>query len=142
MTRSIMRLVMSLTIASVALVLSACNTTKATVDTTINFFSSTSPNSLFTEDGLVERSQKVKLFVGVSYENLRQEAARGSGEYVSSLANLYGVPLEKQERFGRLLQKNHGHLFSKDSSDDSTAHLKTVAALDRALLADPSLLRQ
>ena len=89
---------------------------------------------------LVERSQKVKLFVGVSYESLRQEAARGNGEYVSALATLYGVPSERQERFGRMLQENHEQLFTKDLSDDSTAHLKTVAALDRALLADPSLL--
>ncbi|HTL63233.1 MAG TPA: hypothetical protein VL261_16440, partial [Nitrospira sp.] len=52
--------------------LAACNATKATIDTTVNFFSSTTPNSLFTEDGLVRQEQKINLFAGVAYENLRQ----------------------------------------------------------------------
>jgi len=59
--------------------LAACNTTKATIDTTVNFFSSTTPNDLFTVDGLVKQEQKINLFAGVAYENLRQEAAAGSG---------------------------------------------------------------
>jgi len=76
---------------------------------------------------------------GVSYENLRQEAATGGGQYVTSLAVLYGVPVEKHQAFGRLLQEKHGELFTTDLKEDNTAHLKTVAALNRALLADPSL---
>ena len=75
----------------IGLNLAACNTTKATIDTTVNFFSSTTPNDLFTADGLVRQEQKINLFVGVAYENLRQEAAAGSGQYVTSLATLYGV---------------------------------------------------
>lgn len=137
----IKKLVASLTVVIVATVLSACNTTKATIDTTVKFFSSTSPDGLFTKDGLVERSQQVKLFVGVSYENLRQEAAGGSGQYVSSLAVLYGVPIEKHRQFGWMLQEKHAELFAEDLSEDNTAHLKTVAAIDRALLADPALTR-
>ena len=132
---------MSLTVAGVAIVISACNTTKATIDTTVKFFSSTSPEALLTEDGLVEQSQRVKLFVGVSYENLRQEAASGSGQYVSSLADLYGVPIEKHQEFARMLQEKHAELFTEDLSEDNAAHLKTVAAIDRALLSNPSLIQ-
>jgi len=126
-------------ITLLALSVTACNTTKATIDTTVKFFSSTSPDSLFTADGMVVRDQKIKLFTGVSYENLRQEAATGSGQYVTSLAALYGVPVEKHQAFGRLLQEKHGELFTTDLKEDNTAPLKTVAALNRALLADPSL---
>jgi hypothetical protein len=133
------RLVTASAIVAMALSVTACNTTKATIDTTVKFFSSTSPDSLFTADGMVARDQKIKLFTGVSYENLRQEAATGGGQYVTSLAVLYGVPVEKHQAFGRLLQEKHGELFTMDLKEDNTAHLKAVAALNRALLADPSL---
>ena len=42
----------------VGLTMGGCNTTKATVDTTVNFFSSTSPNELFSSDGMVVKEQK------------------------------------------------------------------------------------
>jgi hypothetical protein len=121
--------------------LAACNTTKATIDTTVNFFSSTTPNSLFTEDGLVKQDQKINLFAGVAYENLRQEAAVGGGQYVTSLAALYGVPAAKQADFGRVLQQRHAELFAADLREDNRAHLRMISTLNRALTQEPSLLR-
>lgn len=123
-----------------ALSLTACNTTKATVDTTVKFFSSTSPDSMFTADGMVEQKQKINLFAGVAYENLRQEAAAGGGQYVTSLAVLYGVPTAKHEDFGRLLQQRHAELFTADLNQDNRAHLKMVSALNRAMNDDASLI--
>jgi hypothetical protein len=126
-------------IVAFALSLSACNTTKATVDTTVKFFSSTTPDSLFTEDGLVEQKQKINLFAGVAYENLRQEAAQGSGQYVTSFAVLYGVPTAQHEAFGRLLQQRHSELFTADLNQDNRAHLKMVSALNRVMANDVSM---
>lgn len=120
-------------ILAFALSLTACNTTKATVDTTVKFFSSTSPEGLFTADGLVEQKQKINLFAGVAYENLRQEAASGGGQYVTSLAVLYGVPAAKHEEFGRLLQQRHAELFAADLTEDNHAHIKMVSALNRTM---------
>jgi len=128
-------------IMAIGIGLSACNTTKATIDTTVAFFSSTSPQDLFTQDGQVRQEQKINLFAGVAYENLRQEAAAGGGQYVTSLAALYGVPAAKHERFAQLLQANHSNLFITDLNQDRTAHLKMVDALNRALMADASLTR-
>lgn len=125
-------------IVAVGLSLSACNTTKATIDTTVRFFSSTSPDEFF-ENGYVVKEQKINLFAGVAYENLRQEAAAGGGQYVTSLASLYGVPPAKQGEFARLLQERHADLFSASLSEDRTAHLKMVDALNRALVADATL---
>ena len=119
--------------------LAACNTTKATIDTTVNFFSSTTPNSLFTEDGLVKQEQKINLFAGVAYENLRQEAAAGGGQYVTSLASLYGVPEAKHAAFGRVLQQRHAELFAADLREDNRAHLKMVSVLNSVLTKEPSL---
>ena len=126
-------------IVVIALSLAACNTTKATIDTTVKFFSSTTPGELFTADGLVEQKQKINLFAGVAYENLRQEAAAGSGQYVTSLAALYGVPTAKHEDFGRILQQRHAELFTADLNEDNRAHLKMVSALNRAMHSEASL---
>jgi hypothetical protein len=119
--------------------LAGCNTTKATIDTTVNFFSSTTPNDLFTGDGLVRQEQKINLFAGVAYENLRQEAAAGSGQYVTSLATLYGVPAAKQADFGRVLQQRHAELFAADLREDNRAHLRMVNVLNQVLMQEPSL---
>jgi hypothetical protein len=119
--------------------LSACNTTKATIDTTVAFLSSTSPQDLFSADGTVKQEQKINLFAGVAYENLRQEAAAGGGQYVTSLASLYGVPPARYPQFARLMQNNHATLFVSDLTQDRTAHLKMVDALNRVLVADASL---
>ena len=129
------RLFCSLLIVGSCLALSACNTTKATIDSTVKFFSSTSPNSMFTADGMVEQYQKINLVAGVAYENLRQEAAAGKGQYVTSLATLYQVPLEKRRAFEQLLQRKHSELFTASLAEDQSAHLKMVRVLDRELTA-------
>jgi len=134
-TGSIQNLGLGLCIGAAGLMLAACNTTKATVDTTVNFFSSTSPNELFTSDGMVRREQKINLFAGVAYENLRQEAATGSGQYVSALAALYDIPVSRHEQFGQVLQRKHADVFGADLQGDRSAHLKMVAALNRELAA-------
>lgn len=101
----------------ICLSLSACTTTSR-------------PDSMFTADGMEEQRQKVNLFAGVSYENLRQEAAAGEGQYVTSLATLYQVPMEKHRAFGQFLQRKYSELFTSSLTDDQSAHV-----LDRKLRA-------
>ncbi len=132
---AIQQLACALCVAASGLMVGACNTTKATVDTTVNFFSSTSPNDLFTSDGMVVKEQKINLFAGVTYENLRQEAATGNGQYVSALAALYEIPISRQAEFAQVLQCKHADLFAADLEIDRSAHLKMVAALNRELTA-------
>ena len=132
---SIKNLGLGLCVVAAGFMVGGCNTTKATVDTTVNFFSSTSPNGLFSADGMVLKEQKINLFAGVAYENLRQEAAAGGGQYVSALASLYEIPSGKQEDFGLVLQRKHADLFAAALEEDRTAHLKMVSALNRELVA-------
>ena len=120
-------------LAGLSLGLTACNTTKATVDTTVNFFSSTSPNSMLTRDGKVEESQKVNLFAGVAYKNLQHDAAQGSGQYLTSLATLLKIPSDRQADFGRFVQSRYPVLFTSDLEDDHAAHLKMLAVLDHEM---------
>jgi len=135
------RVLTSCEVIVVGLNLAACNTTKATIDTTVNFFSSTTPNDLFTADGLVRQEEKINLFAGVAYENLRQEAAAGSGQYVTSLATLYGVPAAKHAAFGKVLQQRHAELFAADLREDNRAHLRMVGELNRVMTQEPSLMQ-
>ncbi len=132
---SVKNLGLGLCVAAAGLLVGACNTTKATVDTTVNFFSSTSPNEMFSADGMVLKEQRINLFAGVTYENLRQEAAAGGGQYVTALASLYEIPVAQRENFGGVLQRHHADLFAADLADDRTAHLKMVSALNRELAA-------
>lgn len=123
------------------LALSACGTTKATSDSISNFLSSTTPGALYTEDGLVRQEQKINLFAGVAYENLRQESAAGGGEYVTALASLYEIPIAKHEEFAHILKTHHSDLFGKGLNEDGTAHLKMVESLNQVLLANAFLHR-
>ena len=55
---------------------------------------------------MVLKEQKINLFAGVTYENLRQEAAAGGGQYVTALASLYEIPVTKQQDFGLCCNAN------------------------------------
>lgn len=107
-------LIGALVLASVGLVVSACNTSKATVDTFAKFTSSTSPGSWIDADGVIQESQKARLFAAVAFENLEQDIARGNGEYVRSLAVLMNIPAGEQDEFRRLSQGQYSQLFASD----------------------------
>jgi Protein of unknown function (DUF3015) len=107
-------LVGALVLASVGLVISACNTTKATVDTFAKFTSSTSPGDMLDADGYVKKSQKARLFAAVVFENLEQDIARGNGEYLTSLAVLLNIPAREQDEFRTLSQSEYPLLFAAD----------------------------
>jgi len=107
-------LVGALVLASVGLAISACNTSKATVDTFAKFTSSTSPGEFINADGVVQESQKARLFTAVVYENLEQDIARGNGEYLTSLVVLLKIPAREQDEFRTLAQSEYPLLFASD----------------------------
>ena len=113
-------------LASLAFMGSACNTTKATLDTFANFTSSTSPESFFNADGLVEDSQKANLFTAVVFENLQQDIARGNGEYLTSLGILLNVPADRQDEFRTLSQSRYSALFDSARPALNTTLLTTL----------------
>jgi len=65
-------------------------------------------------DGVIQESQKARLFTAVVFENLEQDIARGNGEYLTSLAILLKVPAGKQDEFRRHSQHNYSLLFTPD----------------------------
>ena len=107
-------LVVLIVLATAGLVLSACNTTKATLDTFAKFTSSTSPAGWINADGVIQNNQKARLFASVVFENLEQDIARGNGEYLTSLSVLLNIPAEEQEKFRTRAQSNYPLLFTSD----------------------------
>jgi hypothetical protein len=107
-------LVGALVLASVGLVISACNTSKATLDTFAKFTSSTSPGEWVNADGVIQESQKARLFTAVVFENLEQDIARGNGEYLTSLGVLLKIPAGEQDEFLTRSQRQYPLLFASD----------------------------
>jgi Protein of unknown function (DUF3015) len=102
----------AMVLASIGLMISGCNTSKATLDTFAKFTSSTSPGDWINADGVIKEHQKARLFTAVVFENLEQDIARGDGEYLTSLAVLLKVPSGEQEEFRTHSQRNYVRLFT------------------------------
>ena len=130
---NVRRLGVLMALLSASVLSTGCNTTKATIDTTVKFFSSTTPGEVFTEDGLVAEDQKVNLFVGVGFDSLQQDIAKGQGEYLVSLERLLRISPHHHAEFADYAQQHFDTLFTSDFSTDRTAHLTTVASLEQAL---------
>lgn len=122
------RLVGVLVLASIGFVLSACNTTKATVDTFANFTSSTSPGEWINADGSIKDDKNAQLFAAIAFENLEQDIARGNGEYLTSMAVLMKVPPGEQDKFKSRSQSNYSFLFAPDKRT-SESMLGTLTSL-------------
>lgn len=65
---------------------------------TWNFFGTTSGKSDQTE------TSKVEMFTKANWASLQQDMARGTGEYLASLAALWGIPIDEQPAFFSLAQ--------------------------------------
>ena len=89
---------------------SACTVTQTAKDllgSTKDFLSSTTPSDWFTGDGVLKADQKVIAFVAFNFENLKQDMARGRGEYLTSLSELFGVPQDRREAFFSYAQSRY-----------------------------------
>ena len=104
----------ALVLAGVGLGMSACNTSKATIDTFGKFTSSTSPGEWIDADGVIQERQKARLFTAVVFENLEQDIACGKGEYLKSLAVLLKIPAGEQDEFSTRSQSEYPFLFASD----------------------------
>src|SRR5919112_1886923 len=117
-------------VAAALLGLSACTlraTTQETIDTTQNTTVSTSGRSWFTNDGLVRQGEHVNAFAALNYDNLTHDMAFGSGEYLSSLGTLMGVPDHQRTVFFHLAQSHYTTL----AESDNTTPVNLIAGLDR-----------
>jgi Protein of unknown function (DUF3015) len=105
---SAVRYVMSAAVLWLAL--SACTVTETIgniLGSTKEFLSSTTPGDWFTGDGVLKADHKVIAFVAINFDNLKQDMARGRGEYLSSLSELFGIREERREAFFAYAQSRY-----------------------------------
>ncbi|MEW6544287.1 MAG: DUF3015 family protein [Nitrospirota bacterium] len=79
--------------------------------------------------------EKAGVFVKLDFDNLEQDMARGGGEHLASLADLMGVPAERQPAFFALAQERYVSL-TVAGEVSPTAMIK---ALDEAMAQHPLL---
>ena len=82
------------------------------LEPTKKFLSSTTPGAVAI-DRFTRAREKTELFVGYSYEHLRAEIARGSGEHVASLAVLAGIPSDRRLQFQEKMRDTHSTIFNE-----------------------------
>jgi len=119
-------------LGSLLLTMEACNTTKATIDTTVKFTQSTTPGELLSADGTVSRERQALVFTAFNFDNLRDDIARGDGEYLRSLGSLMSVPVDRQGHFYAFAQSRYHLLFPSQG----TSPTEMLAALKKELDAE------
>lgn len=104
-------------------------TSKATgeiLDPLTELTSSTTPGASVAAP-LTRARQKTEVFASYSYEHLRSDIARGSGEYLVSLATLAGIPSDRQIAFQVLMHDAYATLFDQRMTfRESTARMVDV----------------
>ena len=94
-------------------------TSQATTDLTEptrEFLSSTTPGAWFNADGMLNPDHKKIAFVVVNFDNLQEDIARGSGEYLVSLSKLMGIPPDSRDSFLQSAQRQHAYIFDESPS--------------------------
>ena len=105
--RDTIRLMAVVAFSALACACTLRGTTESETDTTNNITVSTSGRTWFTPDGLVRDDQKVNAFATLNFENLRQDMARGEGEYLVSFSNLLGVQPDRRAAFFAFAQDRY-----------------------------------
>lgn len=85
------------------------------LEPTQKFLSSTTPGTVAI-DRFTRAREKTELFVGYSYEHLRAESARGSGEHIASLAVLAGIPPDRRTQFNENMRNTYSTMFAESLS--------------------------
>lgn len=77
-------------------------------------------------------------FVDVAHDNLAEDMAQGSGEYVTTMAYLEGCPSAVHDRFAQMAQRNFNRIFSQQEFDPEVI----LWNLENQIAADPLLKAQ
>jgi len=101
-----------------------------TLDTTSNVSGTTSSvHSWVSEDGLVKPDYKALALITASRDNMEQNIAAGSGEYLTAVGTLLGVPEPHRADFGAAVQRQYAHEWpdSHAASEQWLAQLHATA---------------
>jgi Protein of unknown function (DUF3015) len=107
------------------LALSSCTITETVSD----FLSSTTPGDWYTRDGLPKAEHRVDMFLATNLANVKEDAARGRGEYLDSLGRLLHVDPARQTQFAAVLQEQYPLLAEQDRSGVTRAVIAAAQAI-------------
>ena len=102
--------------AMLVLSLSACSIT----ETISNFLSSTSGHSWFTEDGVIKPEHRVQAFMAFNFEYIKQDMAKGQGEFLESLSTLMEIPSDRRASFYAHAQSRYPYVVQQQSNAQET----------------------
>lgn len=92
-----------LTLAVLAVLQATGCTIKGTLnqitDTTSNITATTSGAAWWNEDGQIAPGFKATAFATINHNNIQQDIAAGQGEYLMSMSELLGVPVDRRSVF-------------------------------------------
>lgn len=96
--------------------------------TGLQTFGISSGTSGCTNDGVIVWNERAHVFVATHIDDLLQEMAQGSGEHVSALASLLGVPASDHAALFVLLQQDSPELLSSPETLPQSILLRFHAA--------------
>ncbi len=112
--------------ATTALTDGSSKATGEILDPLTELTSSTTPGASIV-DPLIRARQKTEVFASYSYEHLRSDIARGSGEYLVSFATAAGIPPDRHTAFQDRMRDAYATLFDQRMTfRESTARMVDV----------------
>lgn len=107
-------------------------TTQATGELTQpskEFTSSTTPGSVF------KNEQQLRAFIAHNFNNLQHDIAQGRGEYLTSMAILADIPLDRHRQLFAELQDRYQLLYSHESApSESLERVINTVGSQRSIL--------
>ncbi|WP_100753087.1 DUF3015 domain-containing protein [Vibrio salilacus] len=88
-------------------------------------------------NGTISSSQKLALFIDGNMDNLARDIAKGEGETLATLSEVWGINEADKSAFNTLAQQNFAEVFQSENvtSNEVFTNLNTLVANDSALTA-------
>ncbi|ANS85774.1 DUF3015 domain-containing protein [Vibrio scophthalmi] len=86
-------------------------------------------------NGTISSSEKLALFIDGNMDNLARDIAKGEGETLATLSEVWGVQASDKAAFNELAQENFAEVFKSENvtSQEVFANLNTLVAADATL---------
>lgn len=87
--------------------------------------------------GTINSAQKLALFIDGNLDNLARDIARGEGETLATLSEVWGIPASDKAAFNQLAKENFANVFQSENvtSQEVFTNLNTLVAQNQVLAA-------
>ncbi|EKO3794304.1 MULTISPECIES: DUF3015 family protein [Vibrio] len=87
--------------------------------------------------GTINSAQKLALFIDGNLDNLARDIARGEGETLATLSEVWGIQASDKAAFNQLAKENFANVFQSENvtSQEVFTNLNALVAQDQTLAA-------